>query len=374
MSRVVGVRFLSTPAMVLPSKLAPAPSQPLRIVSKRAAAARRRDALPGGPTNAHSNKTTKEPASEWPKPMQYAFGVACAVGVPCLMAEATVQYGPLREYVVEHHPQAAHWLRVYFGQTLPLSYYDALQFQKQQLMQQQNERDELNTNELIEPVHVLPGEHEGSVERDNEIKRLLSTPVQVMVHPLHNNNTETSNTNEMVVTMDAKLGAWNSQTQLSKAAGIMDTNSSSTSGGDGDGLLLALDFVDEETHGNNDNTQDSADNQFGGDAAFILPDMVDDSTNHVNWVEDLSRWTYAFSLWTTNFPSQQSQSSAEQKKGTIGAMTAEDVRRSKLEWEIATLQTNLNDPSCMKDRDEMTDELKQAKRELFSLKWKRRLG
>eukprot|EP00978_Attheya_sp_CCMP212_P035068 scaffold150607_cov51-Attheya_sp.AAC.1 len=331
-ARVVGVRFLSTPAMVLPSKLAPAPSQPLRVVSKRAAAARRRDAL-GPHTHGQSHKkAAKEPASEWPKPMQYAFGVACAVGVPCLMAEATVQYGPLREYVVEHHPQAAHWLRTYFGQTLPLSYYDALQFQKQQQQllllqqQQQNGRDEPNTNIMIEPVHVLPGEHEGSVERDNEIKRLLSTPVQVMVHPLHNNNnshTETSNTNEVVVTMDAKLGAWNSQAQLSKAAGIMDTNSSSIGGGDG--LLLALDFVDEETHGNDDDTQDSGDNQFGGDAAFLLPDMVDDSTNHVNnWVEDLSSWTYAFSLWTTNFPSQQSQSSSEQKKGTIGAMTAED--------------------------------------------------
>eukprot|EP00978_Attheya_sp_CCMP212_P018324 scaffold49990_cov64-Attheya_sp.AAC.3 len=148
--------------------------------------------------------------------------------------------------------------------------------------------------------------------------------------------------------------------------------SSSTSSGEG--LLLALDFVDEETHGNDDNTQDSADNQFGGDAAFLLPDMVDNLTNHVNWVEDLSMWTYAFSLWMTNFPSQLSQSSVEQKKGTIGAMTAEDVRRSKLKWEIAMLQTNLNDPNCLRDHDGMTDNLKQAKWELFSLKWKHRLG
>ena len=175
--------------------------------------------------------------------------------------------------------------------------------------------------------------------------------------------------------MDAKLGAWNSQAQLSKAAGIMDTNHGSSS----NDVLLALDFCDEtETHGTDENhndAQDSTENRFGEDATFTDDGRMGSTNHDSNWVEELASLTYAFSLWTTNFPSQSSSSQlAEQKKGTIGAMTAEDVRRSKLEWEIQTLQTNLQDPNCMRDRDEMMEELKQAKRQLFSLKWKRRLG
>lgn len=57
--------------------------------------------------------------------------------------------------------------------------------------------------------------------------------------------------------------------------------------------------------------------------------------------------------------------------------SGDNIRMQKLMYEIANLEKDLKDPSSMRDRDAMYDELKEAKRELNSLKpswWRRMRG
>jgi hypothetical protein len=51
-----------------------------------------------------------------------------------------------------------------------------------------------------------------------------------------------------------------------------------------------------------------------------------------------------------------------------------DLRIQQLQHQITTLKQELNDPNSFRDRDGMYEELKQAKRELRSLKpWWRKI-
>ena len=49
-----------------------------------------------------------------------------------------------------------------------------------------------------------------------------------------------------------------------------------------------------------------------------------------------------------------------------------EIERMRLEYTIEELGRLLKDPTCTRDIDEMRNELKQAKRDLSRLTWKRR--
>ncbi|KAL9178752.1 hypothetical protein ACHAXT_003883 [Thalassiosira profunda] len=68
--------------------------------------------------------------------------------------------------------------------------------------------------------------------------------------------------------------------------------------------------------------------------------------------------------------------STSSASGASAAQSAESLQVQKLEYDIATLEKELKDPSSLRDRDGMYEELRAAKRELRSLKpwWKRYWG
>ena len=56
------------------------------------------------------------------------------------------------------------------------------------------------------------------------------------------------------------------------------------------------------------------------------------------------------------------------------SITTDSIQEQRLKHQITTLENDLKDPSSMRDRDDMYEELRLAKRELRSLKpWYRRL-
>ena len=100
----------------------------------------------------------------------------------------------------------------------------------------------------------------------------------------------------------------------------------------------------------------------------------------------LTRMVGTFSLWyyhpalssSASAPSgtDSSSNSISRKNGgstTTARMNQNDMKEAALQYEIDRLQAQLEDRSTMRDLDDITQELKQAKSELRSLRWKKRL-
>lgn len=81
--------------------------------------------------------------------------------------------------------------------------------------------------------------------------------------------------------------------------------------------------------------------------------------------------TQSFSTWH-HVPTQGGQQASGSK--TTSSKNDTEIELSRLEYVIADLEKNLKDHNCTRDIDEMMAELRQSKRELSALKWKRRLG
>ncbi|KAG7348495.1 hypothetical protein IV203_017200 [Nitzschia inconspicua] len=90
--------------------------------------------------------------------------------------------------------------------------------------------------------------------------------------------------------------------------------------------------------------------------------------NNSKEAESLLKETQTFSKWFYISPQQQAADS------NMSSSSDRDMAISRLEFTIAELRKSLKDPTCTRDMDEMAAELRQAKRELSGLKWKRRLG
>jgi len=71
---------------------------------------------------------------------------------------------------------------------------------------------------------------------------------------------------------------------------------------------------------------------------------------------------------------QPSQAVQNEAAANISQPTDVEMNIGRLEYTTSELEKNLRDPMCTRDIDDMQQELRQSKRELSKLKWKRRLG
>ena len=110
--------------------------------------------------------------------------------------------------------------------------------------------------------------------------------------------------------------------------------------------------------------ESSANDSESCSESFIMADQPDSTT--VSKTKPLLQQTHTFSKWY--YLHRAEQQSSESK------MTDVQVEESRLEYSIAELEKQLKDPNGTRDIDNMTSELRQAKRDLSKLKWKRRLG
>jgi hypothetical protein len=118
-----------------------------------------------------------------------------------------------------------------------------------------------------------------------------------------------------------------------------------------DRASVAVDFEEDSTE------EDSSDFSSGS---------MEDLMPQEDPILHLKQRTHTFSSWY-HISNQNNQQ--EQPK-----MSQVEVDVSRLEYTIADIENSLRDPNCTRDIDNMTTELREAKRELSKLKWKRRLG
>jgi hypothetical protein len=139
---------------------------------------------------------------------------------------------------------------------------------------------------------------------------------------------------------------------------------------------VALDFEDDEgtsTHDRGFGTEG-----FHSASSMVMTDQPSQEDAHMNGdiknnhAAPLLRETQTFSTWYH----VHTQGDPQESRGGGGGSTVNDaeVEISRLEYVIGDLEKNLKDPNCTRDIDEMVAELRQSKRNLSALKWRRRLG
>ena len=116
-------------------------------------------------------------------------------------------------------------------------------------------------------------------------------------------------------------------------------------------VSVAVDFEEDATMGTTDMAESS----------------LEDLTMPGDSIADLRNKTHTYSTWYHVSNIQQQQQDRRQ-------MSQAELDLSRLEHTIATLENNLKDPTCTRDIDDMTSELREAKRQQNRLRWKRRLG
>lgn len=82
----------------------------------------------------------------------------------------------------------------------------------------------------------------------------------------------------------------------------------------------------------------------------------------------LQKETGTYSMWYYH------RTASQQQNQDFGRTSDVEIERMRLEYTIEELGRLLKDPTCTRDIDEMRNELKQAKRDLSRLTWKRRFG
>jgi len=115
--------------------------------------------------------------------------------------------------------------------------------------------------------------------------------------------------------------------------------------------IVAIEFLDDEKDKQDSLYTDTNDN-------LNIPIMED-------FCDDLRNKTATWSSWQY-FPKANSSSLSE----NTTRLSDDDVRKSELDWKIQEVKQQLTDPTCLRDIDEMQDELKSLERQLRKIKRK----
>eukprot|EP00934_Nitzschia_sp_Nitz4_P005212 Nitzschia sp. Nitz4//scaffold28_size193895//177849//178793//NITZ4_001690-RA/size193895-processed-gene-0.285-mRNA-1//-1//CDS//3329546057//5202//frame0 len=286
---------------------------PNRLVISRRAWQSHKKTLPPKP------KVKKESAEDkpWPRNMQIAGYAALAIFVPYTGIWVTTSSPTLREYLAPYIPLDK--FRTHFGEPE----WDA---------KSATEADEELENEYYQYPLEAPWKDR---MQQQTIEELDQQNVQANVYVLGDSQRQEvkvipGSTKANSETLASMVGAEKSQ----KMAVDFDT---------GDDMPEESTFSQEED---------------------LLGSL---SANAEEPSQELLRRTHTFSSWYY-FPAQDRENAKSEK------VSDDEIERLRLEYTIQKLGEDLQDPLCTRDRDEMQDELKQAKRDLSRLRWKKRLG
>jgi len=241
-------------------------------------------------------------------------------------------------------------LRNVLGPFLPMdkfrSHFGSLEWDVQSYV------DEMETGEENEVVNVeyyqFPDEPSfRDRQQQKKIDALNETDVQVAIYVSDSDGHQS----EELKTVPANVRA-NAKSVLELAKGMTGESSSS-----GSTVSVAVDFEDDEE-------------KSSESSGLMADDMLLDGSSELDskaTIHPLLKETQTFSSW---FYVPQQQPTQEKAPSTPDI----DMDISRLEYTVSQLEKSLKDPTCTRDMDDMAAELRQAKRELSGLKWKRRLG
>jgi hypothetical protein len=281
--------------------------------------------------------------------VQIAGYVGGAVLVPYLLIWTITSNPTLRDLLGPYLPMDT--FRSHFGQLEwdVQSYVDEMQFPYDSDETNDPGADVVFVDRPVPNVqyYQFPGEP-GFVQRQQQrrVDELDQSDVKVTIRVFENSNGVTQSSQDFVQSIPARTLA-NAQNLWAAVKGAVQNAKDATT-------TVAVDFEDDDDTSSSDSSEITM-QDYGQDASAGNP------------AKALLKKTQIFSSWLYVSPAQQ-QLQQEEKTSDV------DMTISRLEYTVAELQRSLKDPTCTRDMDEMADELRNAKKELSGLRWKRRLG
>lgn len=282
-------------------------------------------------------------------------------------------------------------LREWFGPYIPLeklrSHYGKLEWDAQSYSEEMEEARKKEKNEDISSsdsseksligYYQFPEEAPFHERRQQEIVEAMEESDVAVTISLSSTSSSSSAPVEEIVTktMAAKT--------IANAKNLLEFFPSASASKN---TTVAVDFSDQNNQNDSDSDDNNVDVSSGSDGALTTdaesmanensyykgPPVSDFSSSSSSVSRLLAMKTQTMSTWAY-VPQQQQQTSGEasQQKTTV---TDAEMRMGRLEYDISEVEKSLRDPMCTRSIDDMTTELRQAKRELSRLKWKRRFG
>jgi len=133
-------------------------------------------------------------------------------------------------------------------------------------------------------------------------------------------------------------------------------NLSTLAGSNGTSTNVAVDFVLDPIQDQEEDLMED-----------IPPVLLDGLEERSNSSESLLKKTHTYSTWYY-------VPTVDEKETKARMMSDRDIERLRLEYNVTKLESDLKDPFCTRDHDEMRVELKKAKSDLSKHKWKQRFG
>lgn len=313
--------------------------------------------------NPHTSQKPKSDETPWPVSLQRVGYALVGLAIPFTMGAMIVEMPSFRRLLqggdedqigALDQPtlgeQIVGWVRDFWAEEEPISEEERQWYQQQQSQSQLQQNVQWKSFDNEEPLHIR------AMQR--QVGQLCNTKQRVNVTILGTeaaSAASSSSMEEIITTEDGTmlLGDGGDSNVRNSILKQLRSDTSKESQNDDDGHkqppLFALEFLDDESNNNSMSLDD---------ASF---QTIHDSTQPSN---DLRILTQTWSSWQY-FPKD---SSSFDNQRTTTTASNDDIRQSELEWKLAELRRDLSDPSCLKDIDDMQNELKMYERELRQLK------
>jgi hypothetical protein len=317
-----------------------------------------------------ADKTAKAAEKPWPKSMQITGYAAAGIAVPYFSLWLITSNPTLRSWFGPFLPMDK--LRSHFGhlESDAYSYADMVELERQK--QQKDGSAGAATSGIDVGFYQFPKEMPYRERlKEQTIKSMDATMVAatVLVEDNKSISIPSVGRGQPVVLLEEKvkvpasaLATQSTLKSLLKSSIPQDSD-----------VTIAVEFDDDNDQvGSSDIVvQESEKQQYFEVDGLSLPDDIISQDP----ARALLQATHTFSSWYS-IPVQYQQQEKQDQKTTDREKRQHENKMeiSRLEYTIAELERNLKDPTCTRDLDDMVAELKQAKRQLSTLKWKQRLG
>jgi len=316
---------------------------------------------------------SKRPKSDdekpWPRNVQIAGYVAGAVAVPYIILWTITSNPTLREWFGPYIPLDK--LRTHYGKLE----WDAQSYSEELEDASQREKTGDDESQLSNDYYQFPEEPPFHERRQQELVEAMSESDVAVTLSLTSSSSSPSLPDEIVTKQISAKTVANAKNLLGYFPSVLNSK-------DGN-VTVAVDFLDQNNDENETGTlvieSASMNDTLMTDADTMANDQtMGGSHDSSQGSQQLSKETQTMSKWAY-VPQTTDESSKKGANNSSSAtrasqLTETEIEMGRLEYEISELEKNLRDPMCTRSIDDMTTELRQAKRDLSRLTWKRRFG
>lgn len=305
-------------------------------------------------------KKPKPDETPWPKSLQMAGYAAMFLSVPFCTCAAIVEIPSFRRFLQggDEDEIGVH-TKPSFGSLCVIAvrdFWGAEEFmpdEEHKWLLQQPEKSSKKSFDNEEPTHIRETQQEvGKLSHSSQRINVLTYPRTSSESYNFGVQSSSESLSTEAVISDGKMTIGDGmdedlrQNFMSKISSPIDINEGKTP-------IVAIEFLDEDKK----------------EEDFIQPDEFGtaNTLKEDDFCHDLRVSTSTWSSWQY-FPNTSSTSSSTSDNTT--RLSNDEIRKSELEWKLQQVKQQLTDPNCLRDIDEMQNELKSIERELRRMKRK----